>query len=122
MWLSARNEASRLTTMKTRPRLYQRLAFNLIVAVLIGVCFGAGPGSHKAPTLLWWENGRRLPPPFFPVHSHILPTGKVMIWPGDGCISGNDPRAWDPVTETISTLAQPGYDTFYSGHSLLADN
>ena len=21
--------------------------------------------------------------PFFPVHSHVLPTGKVMIWPGD---------------------------------------
>ena len=24
--------------------------------------------------------------PFFPVHVHVLPTGKVMIWPGD--ISG----------------------------------
>ena len=44
MWLSARNEASRLTAMKTRPTLYQRLAFNLIVAVVIGVCFGARQG------------------------------------------------------------------------------
>ena len=30
--------------MNTKPRLYQRLAFNLIVAVVIGVCFGARPG------------------------------------------------------------------------------
>ena len=28
--------------------------------------------------------------PFFPVHAHSLPTGKVMIWPGDEGISGND--------------------------------
>ena len=21
--------------------------------------------------------------PFFPVHTHVLPTGKVMIWPGN---------------------------------------
>ena len=30
--------------MNTKPRLYQRLAFNLIVAVVIGVCFGARSG------------------------------------------------------------------------------
>ena len=38
--------------------------------------------------------------PFFPVHAHLLPTGKVMIWPGDGGISGNDPRLWDPASDT----------------------
>ena len=27
--------------------------------------------------------------PFFPVHTHVLPTGEVMIWPGD--ISGEPP-------------------------------
>ena len=30
--------------MNTKPRLYQRLAVNLIVAVVIGVCFGARQG------------------------------------------------------------------------------
>ena len=30
--------------MNTKPRLHQSLAFNLIVAVAIGVCFGARPG------------------------------------------------------------------------------
>ena len=44
MWLSAGNEASRLMATNTDPRLYQRVAFNLIVAVVIGLCFGARQG------------------------------------------------------------------------------
>ena len=46
--------------------------------------------------------------PFFPVHVHLLPTGKVMIWPGDGGISGNDPRLWNPANQNLTTLAQAG--------------
>jgi hypothetical protein len=61
------------------------------------------------------------PLPFFPVHDHLLPGGKVMIWPGDGGISGNDPRLWDPATQSVTTLAKPGYDIFCTGHSFLAD-
>ena len=60
------------------------------------------------------------PLPYFPVHAHVLPTGKVMVWPGDG-VSGNDPRLWDPATQTVSILNKPGYDTFCSGHVFLAD-
>ena len=74
-----------------------------------------------------WEKADPDPFPIFPVHSHMLPTGKVMLWPGDG-ISGNDPRSWDPATETISdpypqpgSLTLPGYDVFCTGHSFLAD-
>ena len=64
--------------------------------------------------------------PFFPVHVHVLPTGKVMIWPGDiggqpPGASGNDPRDWDPATATVSPLTKPGYDLFCSGHAFLAD-
>ena len=59
--------------------------------------------------------------PFFPVHAHLLPTGKVMIWPGDQGISGNDPRVWDPATATTDFLTKPGWDTFCSGHSFLPD-
>jgi hypothetical protein len=59
--------------------------------------------------------------PFFPVHSHVLPTGKVMIWPGQFGISGNDPRIWDPATATVTPLTKPGYDIFCSGHAFLAD-
>ena len=64
--------------------------------------------------------------PFFPVHTHVLPTGKVMIWPGDISgeppgVSGNDPRLWDPATAAVSPLTPPGYDVFCSGHAFLAD-
>ena len=59
----------------------------------------------------------------FPVHAHLLPTGKVMIWPGDQPTNPPDqqPRSWDPATGSISDLAKPGYNVFCSGHSLLAD-
>ena len=123
MWLSARNEASRLLGMNTKPRLYQRVAFNLIVAVVIGVCFGARQGVAQIPdpaVVGEWETANPNPFPFFPVHSHILPTGQVMIWPGDNNISGNDPRTWEPAIG-LRALARPGYDVFCSGHSFLAD-
>ena len=119
MWLSARNEASRLMAMNTKPRLYQRLAF--IVAVVIGVCFGARQGVAQQSVVGAWSTANPNPFPFFPVHSHILPTGKVMIWPGDEGISGNDPRSWDPASQSVSILAKPGYDLFCAGHSFLAD-
>jgi hypothetical protein len=59
--------------------------------------------------------------PFFPVHNHLLPNGKVMMWPGDAGISGNDPRSWDPADQTVTILAKPGYDLFCSGHAFLAN-
>lgn len=58
--------------------------------------------------------------PFFPVHDHLLPNGKVMIWPGDGGISGDDPRLWDPVTQSVTLLAKPGYDVFCAGHAFVS--
>ena len=106
--------------MNTKPRLYQRLAFNLIVAVVIGVCFGARQGVAQQSVVGDWSTGPN-PLPFFPVHAHTLPTGKVMIWPGDEGISGNDPRSWDPANQSVSALARPGYDLFCTGHSFLAD-
>jgi len=50
----------------------------------------------------------------------LLPTGKVMMWPG-ATVSGDDPRLWDPATATVTTLIKSGYDLFCTGHSFLAD-
>jgi len=61
------------------------------------------------------------PLPFYPVHVALLPTGNVIVWPGDGGISGNDPRLWDPDTATTTPLTKPGYDVFCSGHTFLGD-
>ena len=61
----------------TKPRLHQRVAFNLIVAVVIGVCFGARQGVAQQPSEV--GSGISVTPnlPFFPVHSHAVPTGTV---------------------------------------------
>lgn len=67
--------------------------------------------------------GPVLPLPVVPIHMHLLPTGKVMLWDRHEDVFGweGDPRLWDPLTQTTSTLALPGYDLFCSGHSFLAD-
>ncbi len=53
--------------------------------------------------------------PFAPVHSILLPTGKVMIYRRD------DSLLWDPVDASLTTLAQFGYDPLCTGHVLIAD-
>ena len=107
--------------MNTKLRLYQRLAFNLIVAVVIALGFGARSGVAQQSTVGEWSTVNPAWP-YFPVHTHALPTGKVMIWPGDGGISGNDPRSWDPANPGLSPslLTPPGFDLFCTGHSFLS--
>jgi len=53
------------------------------------------------------------------VHTQLLPTGKVMFYPEYD--HGDDPRLWDPVTDTLTSLPHAGYNIFCSGHSYLAD-
>ncbi len=67
-----------------------------------------------------WQNGPNLP--YFPVHMSLMPNGKVIMWPGDGGVSGNDPRQLDPITGTVTSLPAPGYDIFCAGQSWLADH
>ncbi|MGH8564029.1 MAG: galactose oxidase-like domain-containing protein [Gammaproteobacteria bacterium] len=96
--------------------------FVLTVAALIGLCFGPTPAAALPSDVGEWS--LVTPLPYFPVHTHMLPTEKVMIWPGDeegGGASGNDPRSWDPANQSVSTLSKPGYNIFCSGHSFLAD-
>ena len=66
-----------------------------------------------------WENGPNFP--FFPAQSHLMPYGKLMIWPGDGGVSVNDPRVWDPATNAVTPLAPPCFDIFCSAHLFLPD-
>ncbi len=94
----------------------------ILLLSLAVLCLGisAGMAAQTDPAVVGrWSSVPDLP--FYPVHLHVLPTGEVMIWPGDGGISGNDPRLWDPVTQATTPLAKPGYDVFCSGHSFLAD-
>jgi hypothetical protein len=116
MWLSADNEASRLMAMNSKPRLYQRVAFNLIVAVVIGLCFGARSGVAQQSTVGEWSSVSGPTWPEFPVHAHLLPTGKVMIWPGDQGIIGNNqqPQSWNPADQSVSPLAPSEATIFFA--------
>jgi len=97
----------------------QAFAQALPALLLAPLLLSPAPAQGQADLMGRWDTLITLP--FFPVHDHLLPNGKVMIWPGDGGISGDDPRLWDPATQSLSLLAKPGYDVFCSGHSFLAD-
>ena len=56
--------------------------------------------------------------PQLAIHTHMLPTGKVMFWSRGGA---SDPQLWDPTTGALTPAAPPGYDAFCSGHSFLPD-
>ena len=56
---------------------------------------------------------------FISPHAHVLPTGKVLLWPNPG--SSQQVHSWDPATGAIGTLSPPGHNVFCSGHVFLAD-
>ena len=89
----------------------------LVVVVLLSLL--AAPAAAQPNLAGQWSSVPALP--FYPVHVALLPTGQVMLWPGDGGISGNDPRMWDPATATTTPLTKPGYDIFCAGHTVLGD-
>jgi galactose oxidase-like protein/List-Bact-rpt repeat protein/Kelch motif protein len=91
----------------------------MLVALVALSAAGAPPAWAQPEVVGQWIAGPTLP--YFPVHTHLLPDGRVMLWPGDQGISGNDPRLWDPATGQVSLLAKPGYDVFCSGHAFMGD-
>ncbi|HXG90662.1 MAG TPA: hypothetical protein VNJ02_20270 [Vicinamibacterales bacterium] len=60
-----------------------------------------------APTFTW---------PVEAVHTHLLPTGKVMFYGFD-----DDSRLWDPATGIFTPTARAGFNIFCTGHSYLPD-
>jgi hypothetical protein len=100
----------------TRKRVGSRVVWGLLI---VFVLFSSISVKAQSDQFGQWTTLTTLP--FFPVHAHLLPTGNVMIWPGDAGISGNDPRRWNPADQSVTTLAKPGYDLFCSGHAFLAD-
>ena len=80
----------------------QAFAQALPALLLAPLLLSPAPAQGQADLMGRWDTLITLP--FFPVHDHLLPNGKVMIWPGDGGISGDDPRLWDPATQSLSLL------------------
>src|SRR5262245_52382150 len=54
--------------------------------------------------------------PVVAIHAHLLPNGKVLVWPRDG---GNQARVWDPGTDLFTPVPLPTMNLFCSGHAFL---
>ncbi|WP_338865449.1 galactose oxidase-like domain-containing protein [Myxococcus stipitatus] len=57
--------------------------------------------------------------PYSAVHTHVLPTGKVMFFSEFG--DGDNPMLWDPQTNVLTALPKAGYNIFCAGHAFMAD-
>ena len=49
------------------------------------------------------------------IHATLLPTGKVLYWPG---YTGDTPKFWDPVTTRVTDAPHAGYNIFCGGNAL----
>lgn len=54
--------------------------------------------------------------PISPVHVVYLPNGRMMLVGRE-----HNQILWDPLTQAVSTLPNPGYDLFCAGHGYLGD-
>ena len=79
--------------------------------------FTGGGEPPPPPPAGQWTAGPTLPY----IHAHLLPTGVVMLWSDNEGVSGNNPRAWDPVTGDIRTVTGLGYDLICAGHAFMGD-
>jgi galactose oxidase len=95
--------------MNARIEMFGRL-FGLLLLV------SAANGQDPATVGQW---SARTPWPDKAVHAALLPTGKVLWWPAFD--TGDNPRLWDPATNTNTAIAHVGANIFCAGFSFLAD-
>jgi len=87
-----------------------------VVSWLLGALALLSPIAANAQSAGQWTKLMNLP--LVPIHEHLLPDGKVLMW---GIGATLDPRLWNPVDQSISLAPKAGYDLFCSGHTHLAD-
>ena len=98
--------------MKPPPSLVSGLGFILSWAILSGLAYANSTVGQWSLGPVW---------PLAPINMVMLPSGKVMFYPGNNGISGDDARVWDPTTGSVTTLPRAGYDLFCTGHSFMRD-
>src|SRR5689334_13045425 len=70
----------------------------------------AAVSGQWSPAITWPQSA---------VHTHLLPTGTVLFT--SEFANGDDPRIWDPATDTITAAPGVDYNPFCAGHTFLAD-
>src|SRR5262245_31456896 len=120
-----RRSRSEIVHEATSATIRQRSAHLLIwTCVLLALSVTPVEAQPAPSTVGRWSSSPALP--WFPTGAHMLPTGKVLVYPGDP--DGNPPgiqastqRLWDPANGTTTAIPNAGYDVFCSGHAFLAD-
>lgn len=95
-----------------------RTRFGGLLSWLVGACWLFAASAADAQTSLTGQWTKLIDLPSVPIHNHLLPNGKVMMWGRDAV--GNL-QSWDPVTQSVGTIPGAGYDLFCAGHALLPD-
>ena len=91
----------------------------VFAACLVGCAVLALPVQAQTPaTVGQWSSVMTWP--VSATHVHLQPDGRVMFF-GEFAEGDLPPRRWDPATNAITTLPDPGYNIFCSGHSYLAN-
>jgi hypothetical protein len=91
-----------------------RLRAMAVIACITFVCLSS-LGHAQSKEFGQWSSVMNTP--YEAVHMVLLPTGKVMMW--SHFAESLHPQLWDPATGTFTAAAQPSYEIFCAGHSLL---
>jgi hypothetical protein len=95
-----------------------RTVVHAVLSCLVGAWCFLSPIAASAQTSVTGQWSKLNNLPLVPVHDHLLPDGKVMLWGRD---AAGDLQSWDPVTQSIGRVTRAGYDLFCAGHAFMAD-
>jgi Galactose oxidase-like, Early set domain/Fibronectin type III domain/Kelch motif len=86
--------------------------FALAHIVAVSSASAQDPGTvGKFSSVMTW--------PYMAIHAHLLPTGKVMWWPGFD--DADNSQLWNPATNANTAAAKTGANIFCSGHAFLGN-
>ena len=89
--------------------------------VMVCLC-GAGQAAAQGPEQIGaW--GPVQSSAVVAVHSSLLPSGKVLLWPQFDSLGGNGTEAylWDPLLDTFQSAVNNTTELYCSGHTSLAN-
>ncbi len=100
----------------------RRRACGVMLGVVLASLLARDTVASPAPAEVG-QFGPLLPLPVVPIHMHLLPNGKLLLWDWHNHANGlNDtPHVVDVDTGLATAVSQPGFDLFCSGHTFLAD-
>lgn len=90
------------------------------VAFLAGALLLSGPARAQSAASDVGSWSGVMSWPISATHTSLQPDGRVMFF-GEFDEGNQAPRRWDPASNSVSSLARPGYNIFCAGHSYLAD-